>query len=256
MTDFYQALGVERNATPEDIKRAYRTAAMRNHPDRGGDVKQFQTIQEAYDTLSDPQKKAQYDNPQPQFQHFGGPGGFEFHFGGGGGDPFQDIFAQFFGGQQVRPNTRVNLELDLDLAATGGKRIVGIGGQNVELNIPEGVQSGQEMRYPGLGQGGTDLIVRFNIRPHPEFERRGNDLFCTRTLTFWDLILGTTLEIRNIRGNMVSIVVPPKTRPGTVLRARGHGILGNSLLVELQAILPHSIPDSLVEQIRIVRDQQ
>lgn len=252
MTDFYQALGVDRNATPEDIKRAYRTQAMKNHPDRGGDVKQFQTIQEAYDTLSDPQKRQQYDNPQPQFQHFGGPGGgFQFHFGGGG-DPFADIMNQFFG-QQVRPNTRVNLELDLELAATGGRRAVGIAGQTVEIEIPEGVNTGDQRQYAGLGQSGTDLIVQFKVRPHPEFERRGNDLFCTRTLDFWDLILGTTLDIRSIRGHIINLVVPPRTRPGTVLRARGHGILGNSLLVEIQAILPHSIPDDLVEHIKQVR---
>jgi DnaJ-class molecular chaperone len=252
MTDFYQTLGVPKGASDEEIKRAYRTAAMRNHPDRGGDVRQFQTIQEAYDTLSDPQKRQQYDNPQPQFQQFGGPGGgFHFQFGGGG-DPFADIMNQFFG-QQVRQNLRVNLEIDLDLAATGGRRAVGINGQNVEIEIPEGVNTGDQRQYAGLGGNGLDLVVQFRVRPHAEFERRGNDLYCVRTIDFWDMILGTTLNIRTIKGDIVNVAVPARTRPGAMMRVRGHGILGGSILVELQPMLPNNIPDELVEHIRAIR---
>jgi len=252
MADLYTTLGVDRNASQEEIKRAYRRAAMENHPDRGGDATKFQEIQAAYDTLGDPAKRQQHDNPQPQFQHFGGPGGFQFHFGGGGGDPFADIMNQFFG-QTVRQNVRVNLEIDLDLAATGGRRAVGINGQNVEIEIPEGVNTGDQRQYQGLGGNGLDLIVQFRVRPHSDFERRGNDLYCRRTIDFWDMILGTTLDIRTIRGNIVNVVVPPKTRPGSIMRVRDQGILGGSLLIELQPILPHSIPDELVEHIRAIR---
>ena len=91
--DHYQTLGVAKNATPDEIKKAYRKLASQHHPDRGGDTARFQTIQAAYDTLSDPQKRAQYDNPPPQFNGFNPQqNGFDFHFGSG----FPDIFGQFF----------------------------------------------------------------------------------------------------------------------------------------------------------------
>ena len=114
--NYYETLGVSKNATPDEIKRAFRKLASQHHPDKGGDTQKFQEIQAAYDTLGDPEKKAAYDNPQPQFQQFGGmPSGFEDIFNAfGGGNPFGDMFGRRPQRQQPR-NKTLNLQTGISL---------------------------------------------------------------------------------------------------------------------------------------------
>lgn len=252
MSDYYSTLGVNKDAQPEDIKRAYQRLAMRHHPDRGGNAAEFQKIQEAYDTLGDASRRQEYDNPGP-FGGQGFPGGFQFHFGGGG-DPFGDIFGQMFRQTMI---ARVNLEVDLETVARGGRRVVQINGQNVELEIPQGVESGEELRYQQVGPNGADLVARFIVRDHARFRRQGLDLVTNIQVDFWDLILGTDREFQGLMGDAITLAIPAKTRPGQILRVRERGLAragqrGN-LLVQIDAILPTDIPDDIVSRLKEIK---
>jgi curved DNA-binding protein len=142
--DYYNILGVDRSASQDDIKKAYRKLAAKHHPDRGGDTAKFQEISAAYDTLSDPNKRSQYDNPQPQggFQQYGGmPPGFEEMFRGFGNSPFGDIFGQRR--QQPVRNRTLNLQTQITLEeAFKGKDLLA----NVQL--PSGRDQLLEVKIP------------------------------------------------------------------------------------------------------------
>ena len=224
MKDYYNILGIARTANPEEIKRAYRSLAMKHHPDRGGDVTQFQEVQEAYATLSDAEKKSQYDNPRPQFGGRG-PGGFDFN----------SIFDMFGIDPRTgnRPNNaRVNIWISLSDAITGGPRTVSIQNSmsttNVEINIPRGVHEGDNIRYPGLVNG-QDLIVTYRIKPDAVWQLDGLNLISDTMIDIWDLIVGIELKVRDPVGNEYAIKVPPETQPGAVLRVRGRGYPGRVL---------------------------
>lgn len=251
--DYYQILGVERGAAADDIKSAYRKLASQHHPDRGGDTAKFQEIQEAYATLSDEQKRAQYDNPQSQFQfhQHGVPPEFAHHFG--------DIFGHIFR-HQVRPQTRVQVHLDLKDLATGGKRNYNISGRLIEIDIPLGIESGQEVRYPNLGPNGHDLVIIYTVGQHPDFQRQGLNLLAQRSLDFWDLILGCELEITNLQGNKLTVTIPERTRPGSQMRLKGqglkhpHGPVGD-IILNIETHLPANIPDSIVAELKRIRSK-
>jgi molecular chaperone DnaJ len=129
MTDYYAALGVTKTATSDEIKKAFRKLASQHHPDKGGDTQKFQAIQQAYAVLGDEQKRAEYDNPRPQFS-----GGFHGH---PGGVNINDIFGQMFGQQFAqqhqhprRGHVRMTLWISLLDVATGGRRTVSLGTQS------------------------------------------------------------------------------------------------------------------------------
>jgi DnaJ-class molecular chaperone len=255
MSNYYQTLGVDRNASADEIKQAYRRMAAKHHPDReGGDKARFQEIQSAYDTLSDPQKRAMHDNPRQSFSGMGG-NGFDF-------ESIFDIFGARFQHphQQQRQQQRAMMSLWITLtdAVVGGRKAVSIGThqgtQAVEIDIPPGIDEGQSVQYPGIGPGGLDLIITYRIHQDPKWERRGLTLITQHTVSIWDLILGCDTVIRDVAGNNLSLTVPAGTQPGTTLRLRGRGITpragqSGDLLVQIQAQLPESIPDDLRDHI-------
>jgi len=255
MIDHYATLGVAKTASADEIKRAYRRLASQHHPDKGGDVKKFQEIEQAYRILSDPQQREQYDNPQSQF------GGFQFNHGGFDFDSIFDIFgARFHNSQAQRPvqQARMTLWITLRDVAQGGRRTISVGTHAgttaVDIEIPLGIEDGQGVKYPGIGPGGIDVVIIFRIHPSPQWERNGFDLHTTHTVPVWDLILGGETLVKNILGKELSLSIAPGTQPNTVLRLRGQGLpargqTAGDLLVHIQTRIPDNIPQPIIDAI-------
>jgi len=181
--DYYNTLGINRSASADDIKKAYRKLASQHHPDKAGDTAQFQEIQEAYATLSDTAKRQQYDNPGPQFNS-NGPGSF------GPGFNFDEIF-NIFGADlrgQRKPSSRMSLWITLADVMTGGLRNLSIqtnrGAANLEINIPKGINDGDNVRYPGLAPDGQDLIINYRIKPDPIWRHEGLNIITIQLLIY------------------------------------------------------------------------
>lgn len=254
MTDHYAALGVPKTASQPEIKQAFRKLASQHHPDKGGDTAKFQAIQAAYAVLGDEQKRAEYDNPQPQF---GGFGGF------GAGPQFNDIFSQMFGGgfpgQQARRNhVRMTLYVSLLDVAQGGRKPVSIatphGQSTIEIDIPLGLNDGDNVQYQGLAPGGQDLVITFRMRPEAAWERDGLNLTREHTVSVWDLILGADVTVQNVLGHTLTIRVPARCQPGTILRCRGQGLRDRrgaqgEMFVKLRATIPDNLSPELIEAI-------
>lgn len=247
--NFYETLGITKEATSHDIKKAYKTLASKYHPDKGGDTAKFQEINTAYQTLTDEQKKAQYDyelanGGRREFRFGGAPGGapgsgmgeddiadllrrqFGFSFGGPGGDPFGA-----FGQQTRRPqpprnrDIRIALEMDMvdnlkEQTKTLNITLPGNMRENVELKIPRGVLPGTTIRYPGLGDRSVtgapraDIYVQFNLRAPENFELYGVDLVTEVTVNCLQAIAGCEKEVTGIDGSVFKVTIPPGTQFG------------------------------------------
>ncbi len=260
MQNPYQTLGVNRDATADEIKRAYRKLASQHHPDKGGDKTRFQDIQAAYDTLSDTNKRAAYDNP--------GFGGFNQGFGFRADAPFDfqtifDIFGTRFQHpgqqqQQRRQQARMSLWVTLRDVAEGGRRTISVGTQTgtqaVEIEIPRAINDGDTVQYPGVGPGGMDLVISYRIHPDARFVRQDLNLYIEQTVSVWQLITGGNTQVTDILGNTLEMTIPARTQPGTTVRLRGRGLTNRSgssgdLLVKLQARIPDHIDPELLSQI-------
>lgn len=262
--DYYSILGVAKTATPDEIKKAYRKLASQHHPDKGGDTKKFQEIEEAYRTLSDPEKRQQYDNPQPQFG------------GGFGGMPpgFEDIFAQAFGGrhpfgdmfgrrQQPQRNRTMNLNATISLndAFTGKEIIANVKlpsgrDQVIEIKIPPGVTDGTILRlanmgddtHPNMPRGDIHLTVI--ITEHPMFTRQGDDLIKNIEITCVEAMLGKVIEVETLDGKTLEVKINPGTQPGQMMSAQGYGMpnmrdprFKGRLLMNINVTVPKFLTD-------------
>ena len=244
MKDHYSILGVDKSATHDQIKRAYRKLAMQHHPDRGGDENYFQQIQTAYDTLSDAQKRAEYDQPQGFYTN-------KHNFD----DILDQYFTQFDLRSQMR-NSRIGVWITLAEVATGGPKLLTLsqGRQTlpVQIDIPQGVQDGEAVRYPKLLPNNQDLVVEFRIQPDHNWTREGLDLWCKTQLNFWQLIVGTEITINSITGSAYKLQVPACTKPDGVLRLKGKGLQrhrhnAGDIFVRIQATMPEHVPDEIVD---------
>lgn len=258
--DYYQILGVRNNASQEEIKKAYRSLAAKHHPDRGGDTKKFQEIQSAYDVLGDPQKRQQYDNPQPQFNQFGGmPPGFEDIFASFGA-PFGDFFGRRAGPMRNRTlqmQTYINLEdafngkdLVAEIILPSGKESM------VEVKIPPGIQDGVTLRLAGMGDDSIphmprgDIHLTVNINPHPIFRRQNDDLIMTVELNCLEAIVGKKIDVKTLDGKTLETHLRPGTQHGSFLSINGYGMpnLNNPsvrgrLLLEISLIVPTNLTE-------------
>jgi curved DNA-binding protein len=254
--NYYDVLGVEKTATADKIKQAYRRLASQHHPDKGGDTKKFQEIEEAYRTLGDADQRAQYDNPSPFFGQNASSGwqqaGAQFNF--------NDIF-EMFGTKfsQPRGHARMSLWITLQDVASPGTRLVSVGTaagtQTIEIQIPNGISDGDNVQYQGLAPGGQDLVVTFRIRPDPNWQRQDCNLVTGLTVSVWQLIAGFEVPVSDIRGNQLMLTIPPMTQPGALLRIRARGLPNRSgqngdMLVRVAARLPAKISPELMAAIQ------
>ncbi len=249
--DYYDILGVSKNASKEEIKKAYRKLALQYHPDRNktsGANDKFKEINEAYEVLSDPKKKATYDQfGHAAFDPRARPGGFGQGFPGGGStrtykqgpftytyttyggggspgfggfsDPFE-IFEQFFGGaapfRQGSRLPRYGISLSFIEAAKGCEEEVVIEGKRRKLKIPAGVDDGSRIRF-------GDFYVTIDVKPDKTFQREGTDVFVNHQIPLSMSVLGGTTEVSTIDGE-VKLKIRAGTQPGTMIRLRGRGI--------------------------------
>jgi DnaJ-class molecular chaperone len=257
--DYYATLGIVKTATPDEIKKAYRKLASQHHPDKGGDTAMFQKVEEAYRTLSDPEKRQQYDNPSPFGQH---SGGFDPNMFTGDYDP-RDIFSHIFGQRSGNPfaNQRNNRQLfrttvavTLEDAYTGSNQILKIqtptGQKVINIEVPKGLSEQSQIKYDNIIDNGT-LLVEFRILPNLKFDRRNHDLYCNQKISVLDLITGTTINFTTISGKEFEVRVPPKTQPFMQLKITGQGmpIQGTSQYGDQILLLKPYIPDIIDDEI-------
>lgn len=265
--DYYKILGVGRDADIKDIKKAYRSLARKYHPDvNPGDKaseERFKEINEAYEVLSDPDKRRKYDelgSSWQQWQRMGGdPSGFDWSqwmggfrpsgqrvrteyvdlndlFGGRGGGGFSDFFESLFGsmaggGQHAMRGRDIEqpVEITLEEAFSGATRILSLDGRRIEVKIPAGVDTGSRVRIagegaPGFGGGPKgDLYLRITVLPHPRFKREGSDLRVEVPVDLYTAVLGGETRVPTLTGG-VMLKIPPETQNGRTFRLKGQGM--------------------------------
>jgi DnaJ-class molecular chaperone len=254
--DHYATLGVNKNATPDDIKKAYRKLASKHHPDKGGDTSMFQKIEEAYRVLSNPEQRQHYDNPAPHGFHFGqgAPEGFPFNSGG-----FADIFNMFQQHQnrQQRPQPQVfrtSVQVTLQQVYFGEEQTLKLQTPTnthlLKIQIPKGIQNGNQIKIDNVIDGAS-LMVEFRIQPDLKFDRKHHDLVCNHPISVLDLITGTTFEFTTISGKTFEVSIKPKTQPYVQLKIAGQGmpVYGTDQYGDQIILLKPFVPDIIDEQI-------
>ena len=225
--DYYQILGVDKNADAKTIKKSYKRLAMKHHPDKGGEEEKFKEIQKAYEILSDPQKKQQYDNPNP-FENFQNSNPFDQ------GSPLGDIFGDIFG--QQRRQRQGNLEsvgdvtITLAQAYTGTDLSISIDGKSELITIAAGTRQGTRIRIPEGGRQPDprwppgDLTIRIHIDVPSEMGVNNNDLYQHIIVNAIEAMTGVEKTINHISGKKLSVKVPPATQQGSRLRLSNQGM--------------------------------
>jgi curved DNA-binding protein len=272
--DYYAVLGLERTATADDIKRAYRKLARKYHPDVNSEPdaeERFKEVGEAYEVLKDPEKRSAYDALGPGWQdhqQFQPPPGWEtqFSFGGGGFTPhdsgFSDFFESLFGRAEFQQHGRraggfkgadeqarvaITLEeayrrdsIEVTVGQSGGRS------RRLRIKIPAGIEDGKRVRLrgqggPGGGEGPAgDLFVEFRLVPHPRFRADGRDIHVELPVTPWEAALGAELPVATLGGN-VKLRIPRNSQAGSKLRLKGRGLPGEppgDQYVTLKVVLP------------------
>ncbi|MDD6210360.1 MAG: J domain-containing protein [Bacteroidales bacterium] len=259
--DYYKILGVNKNASQDEIKKAYKTLARKHHPDLNPDneeaKKRFQEINEANEVLSDPEKRKKYDQYGEHWKHadqfesanqqqggYGNFGGGQYWSSGQGGfsgaesGDFSDFFESMFGGARGRSQRSsggfrgqdYNAELHLSLldASKTHKQILEVNGKKIRITVPAGVADGQTIKLKGQGGPGInggpagDLYITFSIAEDAAFKRLGDNLYVTIPLDLYTAILGGEQEIFTLDGK-VKLKVKPETQNGTKVRLKGKG---------------------------------
>ena len=261
--DHYQTLGVNRDAEQKEIKIAFKKLAMKNHPDRGGDEEEFKKIQAAYDTLSDPEKRAQYDNPNP-FEAFGQ---------GFGNSPFADIFGDIFGQrvQQRRPVRNpdgiVDVGVTLLQVYTGSTIVVNTGYGSYEVHVPQGTADGTRLRLAGKGPVRDnnlppgDLIVRLHTEFPDNWGRDREHLFYRQNINAIDAMTGCVIEITHVDGKKYQLTIPAGTTHGTRLKMSrlgmkipDYGVIGD-LFVIIELDIPTISNEADIETLNKIKER-
>jgi molecular chaperone DnaJ len=277
--DFYKVLGVDKKATAEEIKKTYRALARDLHPDKTkGDAakeEQFKAVSEAYEILSDVKKRAEYDEARSLFARGGfrapqggGNGGGDFGDIFGGGNP-QDIFANLFGAAGGRRGPRKGQDLQTEATITFRESVFGttldlrLGmdrgqSQNISARVPAGVNDGAKIRMKGKGSPGEagpgDLFIQLQVKPHPIFGRKGENLTLTLPITFAEAALGADVKVPTLSGDDVTVRIAPGTPTGRTLRVKGRGVTKGSttgdLLVTVEVQVPQRVDGKALDALK------
>ena len=258
--DYYEVLGVTRGAEADEVKRAYRKLARKYHPDVSKEKNaenKFKEVQEAYEVLRDPEKRAAYDQLGRDYrpgQQFRPPPDWSQRFGHGDSQRFSDLngFSDFFsslfggaaGGGGPAPDADAgHLDVTVEEAFAGTKRRVMLneGGRSrsVDVQIPAGVSEGQSLRIPGSG-GRSSLIFRIRVRPHALYALQGKDVQIELPLAPWEAALGAKVAVPTL-GGTVELTVPAGAQSGQKLRLRGRGFPGTpngDQIVSIKLVTP------------------
>jgi curved DNA-binding protein len=253
--DYYEVLGVTRAADAEAVKRAYRKLARKFHPDVSKEKNaenKFKEVQEAYEVLRDPEKRAAYDQLGRDYrpgQQFRPPPDWSQRFGHSGNQRFSDLngfsdfFSSLFGGGADAPSHEADagrLDVTVEEAFAGTKRRVMLneGGRSrsVDVQVPAGVSEGQSLRIPGTG-GNASLIFRIRVRPHSLYALQGRDVQVELPLAPWEAALGAKVAVPTL-GGTVELTVPAGAQSGQKLRLRGRGFPGGDQLVVIKIVTP------------------
>lgn len=288
--DYYDTLGVEPGAGEAEIKTAYRRLARKFHPDvskEAGAEEKFKAVNEAYEALRDPEKRAAYDQlrargyrpgdeVQPPPGGFGGgPGGadFEEFFAGGNNGGFSDFFQELFGrrragfgggpggaGPQMRSGpTRAKCAVPLEAIYRGDPLRVSVAGKSLEVRIPKGIRPGQAIRLAGQAPGGGDLLLEVEYAAHPQFEVDGRNVIHVLPVAPWEAALGASISVPTL-GGAVELKIPADSEGGRKLRLRGRGLPGTGTtpagdqIVELEVLAPKANTEEEREAYRQMRD--
>ena len=280
--DYYAILGIEPSAGEAEIKTAYRRLARKYHPDvskEAGAEEKFKAVNEAYEALRDPQKRAAYDQlraqgyrpgeefrPPPNFGHGGFGKGQDFDFEeifgntGGSGGGFSDFFENLFGrraqsgarGPQSRGDTRAKFAVPLQAVYDGGSVRIDLNGRQLDVRIPKGIKPGQSIRLAGQGNGGGNLLLEIEYAAHPQFEVDGRNIIYVLPVAPWQAALGATLSVPTL-GGPVELKIPADSEAGRKLRLRGRGLPGNPAgdqIVELEVTAPRAADEAQREAYR------
>lgn len=288
--DYYDTLGVEPGAGEAEIRAAYRRLARKYHPDvskEEGAEEKFKAVNEAYEALRDPAKRAAYDQlrargyrpgdevhpPNGGFRHQG-PADFDFEeifAGGGAGGGFSDFFEELFGrrrggpghpgaGPMPRGDTRARLAVPLEAVYAGSSVRISVGGRTLEVRVPKGIRPGQVIRLKGQGgAGGGDLLLEVEYAAHPQFEVDGDNIIYALPVAPWEAALGATVDVPTL-GGRVEVKVPPDSDSGRRLRLRGRGLPGvrggrdGDQIVVLEVLAPRAADDAQRDAYRRLRD--
>ena len=289
--DYYGILGVEPSAGESEIKTAYRRLARKYHPDvskEAGAEDKFKAVNEAYEALRDPQKRAAYDQLRaggyrpgdevrpPPGGFRGGPGGqpdFDFDeifAGGGAGGGFSDSFESLFGrgrgnagagprGAQPAGDTRAKLAVPLESVYNGGSVRISVGGRTLDVRIPKGVKPGQSIRLARQGSQGGDLLLEIEYAAHPQFEVDGRNVIHVLPVAPWEAALGATISVPTL-GGQVELKIPADSESGRKLRLRGRGLpnaggaAAGDQIVELEILAPRAHSEAQREAYERMRD--
>ena len=273
MKDYYNVLGVSEDASNEQIKKAFKNIAKKEHPDRGGDDRKFKEANEAYDTLKDSQKRHDYDTAR---KYGGGGQGQGFNFRGD--HPFfnEDIFDNFFSGfsfQQREPGTNfrsrsfrsrananrsinVRMAINIKEAMNHNEKTISYklpSGREefATVKIPAGVQNGVTFKFKGMGDDSIkniprgDLLVQMTVLDSDGYTRKGNDLYTDKTISCFDAIRGCNLQLKTLTDTVIKVKVPSGTQPGTLINCKGQGMpvhktlnIRGNLYVKIMVLIP------------------
>lgn len=283
--DYYNILGVERSATKEEIKKAFRKKAQQFHPDKpNGNEAKFKEINEAYSVLSDQNKRAQYDQFGSAFsgaggtgagQQAGGFGGFDFsQFTQGEDIDLGDILGSMFRGGGGFGRMRRGRDISMDIVLTFKESVFGVtrkitvnrqegGSEELIVNVPAGIDSGEMIRYTGKGEQISDgqpgnLYVRVHVEPHRNFKKSGHHLITAISVPLSEALLGGSRKITTVDDRELTIKIPQGIKHGEMLRVRGEGIrfesgVAGDLLVTISILMPDKLSKAqkkLVEELQ------